>query len=89
VFRDYNTIIFFNGEKAKLPLWGDLAHIFNDEDIGKQTVIIITSVMIQSPRFKGTFFYVVYLLLYFVVGLQQMYNTCIINCLNSYIFEDN
>jgi hypothetical protein len=54
-----------------LTLWGDLTHIFNDEDIEKQVVIILTSVMIQSPRFKDTF-YVVYLLLYFVVGLQQM-----------------
>jgi hypothetical protein len=71
----FETIILsivFSGEKAKLTLWGDLAHIFNEEDIGKQTVIIITSVMIQSPRFKGTFFYIVYLLLYFVVALHQM-----------------
>jgi hypothetical protein len=71
VFLDYNTLIFSSGKKAKLTLWGDLTHIFNDEDIEKQVVIILTSVMIQSPRFKDTF-YVVYLLLYFVVGLQQM-----------------
>jgi hypothetical protein len=69
MFRNYNTMILSSGEKAKLTLWGDVAHIFNDENIEKQTVIIITLIMIQSPRFKGTFFYFVYLLLYFVVGL--------------------
>jgi hypothetical protein len=55
VLRDYNTLIFSSGENAKLTLWGDLAHIFNDEDIGKQIVITLTSIMIQSPIFKGTF----------------------------------
>jgi hypothetical protein len=73
VFQDSIILsIVFSCEKAKLTLWGDLVHIFNEEDIGKQTVIILTSVMIQSPRFKGTFFYILYLLLYLVVGLHQL-----------------
>jgi hypothetical protein len=48
--------IYFSSEKARMTLWWDLAHFFNEDSIGKQTFIILTSVMIQSPRFKGTFF---------------------------------
>ena len=58
----YNTIfkcntLIFSGEKAKLTLWGELAHYFNEDVTGKHTVVIVTSTMILSPRFKGNFIF--------------------------------
>jgi hypothetical protein len=47
--------ITFRGEKAKLTLWGDLAHYLSEDDIGNHKVLIITSMMVFSPRFKGKF----------------------------------
>jgi hypothetical protein len=49
---------------------------FNEDSIGKQTVIILTSVMIQSPSFKGMFlicnlFYIVLFILD-TISLKQL-----------------
>jgi hypothetical protein len=51
--------ITFRGEKAKLTLWGELAHYLSEDDIGNHKVLIITSTMVLSPRFKGKFSFVI------------------------------
>jgi hypothetical protein len=68
----------FQWRKGKIDLMERSSALFNEEDIGKQTIIILTSIMIQSPRFKGTFFYIIYncILLLFYTKC----NICIIIC---------
>ena len=50
-----HTTILFSGERAKVTLWGDLAHYFSEDVVGKKTVVIVTSIMVLIPRFKGNF----------------------------------
>jgi hypothetical protein len=54
-FNGYHS----RGEKAKLTLWGDLAHYLSEVVIGNHKVLIITSTMVLSPRFKGKFSFVI------------------------------
>lgn len=43
----------FRGEKAKITLWGELAHYLSEDVIGKHTVLIVTSTMVEASKFKG------------------------------------
>jgi hypothetical protein len=47
------------GEKAKITLWGDLAHVLTEKVIGKPTTVVVTSTMVISPRYKGKFIFIV------------------------------
>jgi hypothetical protein len=40
---------------VKITLWGDLAHFVTEELIEKPTTIVVTSVLVMSPQYKGEF----------------------------------
>jgi hypothetical protein len=47
------------GEKAKITLWGDLAHVLTEKVIGKCTTVVVTSTIIvykfRYTRSKKTY----------------------------------
>ena len=46
-----SRIKFFRGDKIRITLWGKFAYFLTEDVIGSQTVLIITSTMVQ--RFNG------------------------------------
>jgi hypothetical protein len=44
------------GEKAKITLWGDLAHAITEKVIRNPTVIVVISIMVIGPQYKGKFY---------------------------------
>lgn len=43
----------FSGEKVRVTLWGELAHYISEDLTENQTVIIVTSTMVESFKFQG------------------------------------
>jgi hypothetical protein len=47
------------GEKAKITLWGDLAHVLTEKVIEKHTNVVVMSAMVISPWYKSKFLFIV------------------------------
>ena len=43
----------FSGEKVRVTLWGELAHYISEDLTENQTVIIVTSTMVESFKIQG------------------------------------
>ncbi|XP_062190232.1 replication protein A 70 kDa DNA-binding subunit B-like isoform X4 [Phragmites australis] len=46
-------LLLLEGEKIRITLWGKLAHYLNEDVIGKHTVVIVTSTMVETSMFKS------------------------------------
>ena len=48
-----SQINFFRGDKIRITLWGKFAYFLTEDVIGSQTVLIITSTMVQRLNGKS------------------------------------